>query len=251
VFPLRDDNPTEMMPLFTMLIIGLTVAAWWYLQGAGMSEAALGNSICALGAIPAEITGRPPAEPPGGAPCALGGLTWQALVSSMFLHGSWMHLIGNMWFLWIFGNNIEDSMGHLRFAVFYLVSGVVAAGAHVVMDPSSTIPMVGASGAISAIMGAYLVLYPRARVETLFFFIIFIRIVPLPAWVMLGYWMFIQVASSAAGPQAGGGVAYMAHIGGFIAGAVLILLFRNPRLVGAKRHGVVLSRRELDHGGWW
>jgi membrane associated rhomboid family serine protease len=179
----------------------------------------------------------------GPGPCRLGGFTWQALFSSMFLHASWMHLIGNMWFLWIFGNNVEDSMGHLRFGLFYLLTGLVAALAHVVTDPSSPIPMVGASGAISAVMGAYLVLHPRARVHTLFFFLVFIRVIPLPAWVILGYWIVLQVGSSLLEPGTGGGVAYTAHIGGFVAGAALIFLFRNPGLVGAKRRGAAR--------GWW
>ena len=250
MFPLKDDNPTEIFPLATMVVIGACVLAWWYLQGAGVSERALADSICALGAIPAEVTGRLPERGAAG-PCALGGLTWQAVFTSMFLHGSWMHLIGNMWFLWIFGNNIEDSMGHLRFVVFYLLAGVVAAMAHVMTAPDSAVPMVGASGAISAIMGAYLVLYPRAHVYTAFFFVIFFRVFPLPAWVMLGYWIFIQVASSALTPSGEGGVAYAAHIGGFVAGVVLIFAFRNTKLVGAKRRGVVLPRGELDHRGWW
>lgn len=139
------------------------------------------------------------------------GLTWQALFSSMFLHASWMHLIGNMWFLWIFGNNVEDSMGHLRFLVFYVLAGLVAAMAHVLSDPSSTLPMVGASGAISAVMGAYLVLYPRALVHTLFFFIVFFRIIPLPAWVLVGYWIVIQVVSSLLEPSGGRRGVHGAH----------------------------------------
>jgi membrane associated rhomboid family serine protease len=248
MFPLHDDNPTELFPVVTLVLIAACIWVWWYVQGAGFSPQALESSICALGAIPAEVTG---AVAQGAGPCRLGGLTWQALVSSMFLHGSWMHLVGNMWFLWIFGNNVEDSMGHLRFLVFYLLTGLVAALSHVFTDPGSVVPMAGASGAISAIMGAYLVLYPRAAVHTLFFFFFFIRIVPLPAWVMLGYWMVIQVVSSAATPAGGGGVAYWAHIGGFVAGAALILLFRNPKLVSAKRRKVKLARHEIDHGGWW
>ena len=248
MFPLHDDNPTEMFPFVTLLIIGACGAAWVLLQGAGMSEEALVGSVCALGAIPAELTGRA-AAPEG--PCRLGGLTWGALFSSMFLHGSWMHLIGNMWFLWIFGNNIEDSMGHLRFAVFYVLTGLIAAGAHVLAAPDSTLPVVGASGAISAIMGAYVLLYPRARVDTLFFFFVFIRVVPLPAWLMLGYWIFIQVISYGVAPGTGGGVAYAAHIGGFVAGFALILPFRNRTLVSAKRSGLVLGRHERDDLGWW
>ncbi len=249
MFPLYDDNPTEIFPLVTIFLIAVCVWVWWYVQGAGFSESALADSICALGAIPAEVTGAVARGAEG--PCQLGGLTWQALISSMFLHGSWMHLVGNMWFLWIFGNNAEDSMGHLRFLVFYLLTGLVAALAHVLTDPGSLIPMVGASGAISAIMGAYLLLYPRAAVYTLFIFVVFVRIIPVPAWVMLGYWIFIQVVSSAVTPGGGGGVAYMAHIGGFFAGLGLILLFRNPKLVSAKRRKVKLGRHEIDHGGWW
>jgi len=250
VFPLRDDNPTELFPIVTLLIIAACVLAWVLVQGAGTSPELLSQSICTLGAIPAEVSGAMPTDL-AAAPCQLGGLTWQALFSSMFMHASWMHLIGNMWFLWIFGNNVEDSMGHLRFFVFYMLCGLLAALAHVYTDSSSALPMVGASGAISAIMGAYLVLYPRALVHTLFFFLFFIRIIPLPAWVMLGYWMLIQVGSSLLDPGAGGGVAYTAHIGGFLAGALLILVFRNPQLVGAKRSGVRLSRGEIEHGGWW
>jgi len=248
MFPLYDDNPTELFPVVTIAVIALCVWVWWYVQGAGFSEQALGSSICALGAIPAEVTG---AVAGGQGPCRLGGLTWQALLTSMFLHGSWMHLVGNMWFLWIFGNNVEDSMGHTRFVAFYLLTGLVAALAHVLVAPTSVTPIVGASGAISGVMGAYLVLYPRAAVHTLFIFIFIIRIIPIPAWVMLGYWMLLQVASSAVTPAGGGGVAYGAHIGGFLAGIVLIFLFRNPKLVAAKRGKVKLSRDQIDHSGWW
>jgi membrane associated rhomboid family serine protease len=247
MFPLYDDNPTEIFPLVTLFLMGACIAVWVYLQGAGMDPGTLEGSVCALGAIPAEVTGAGG----GGGPCNLGGLTWSALLTSMFLHGSWMHLIGNLWFLWIFGNNVEDSMGHGRFLLFYLLTGMVAAGSHVVSAPSSVIPMVGASGAISAIMGAYLVLYPRARVNTLFIIIILIRIYPLPAWFFLLYWFFLQLASSSIQGAAGGGVAFMAHIGGFVAGVVLVKLFQNSDLVRTKRAGVHLHRRELRGGGWW
>jgi len=225
VFPLRDDNPTEGIPWVTLLVIGACVGVWVLVQGAGLDPASLSGSVCALGAIPAEVAGRV-AE---GGPCRLGGLTWQALFTSMFLHGGWFHLVGNMWFLWIFGNNIEDAMGAGRFAVFYVLAGTLAALAHVVTDPGSPVPMVGASGAISGVMGAYLVLYPRARVDTLFYFLIFFRIIPLPAWVILGYWFAIQLLSTGAG--AGPGVAYAAHVGGFLAGILLVPFFarRRPR----------------------
>lgn len=169
----------------------------------------------------------------------------------MFLHGGWLHLIGNLWFLWIFGNNVEDSMGHLRFLVFYLVTGAVAAGAHIAMNPASPVPVVGASGAISAIMGAYVVLYPGVRVDTAVFLFIFIRVVPLPAWLMLGYWMLIQILSAGMTPRGGGGVAYAAHIGGFVAGVVLVKLFVNRDLVDAKRSRVILDPRDIRGRGWW
>jgi membrane associated rhomboid family serine protease len=264
MFPLYDDNPTEIFPLVTLLIMGACIGVWVYLQGAGFSQEALLSSVCAFGAIPAEVTsslGRmglldlasgAGADPVAGGMCRLGGLTWSALFTSMFLHGSWMHLIGNLWFLWIFGNNVEDSMGHGRFLFFYLLTGFVAAVGHVASAPGSTLPMVGASGAISAIMGAYLVLYPRARVHTLFIIIILIRIFPLPAWFFLLYWFFLQVASSAVQlPGGGGGVAFWAHIGGFVAGATLVKLFQNRVLVQAKRAGTVVSRKDLRGGGWW
>lgn len=262
MFPLYDDNPTEIFPLVTLLIMGACIGVWVYLQGAGFSPESLTASVCALGAIPAEITGElgrvgllelgRPVGSGGGGVCRMGGLTWSALFTSMFLHGSWMHLIGNLWFLWIFGNNVEDSMGHGRFLVFYLLTGLVAGGSHVAADPASTLPMVGASGAISAIMGAYLVLYPRARVNTLFIIIIIIRIFPLPAWFFLLYWFSLQLAASSLQPPGGGGgVAFWAHIGGFIAGAALVKLFQNRILVQAKRSRVVVARRDLRGRGWW
>jgi membrane associated rhomboid family serine protease len=254
MFPLYDDNPTEIFPLVTLLIMGTCVGVWILVQGAGMSESALAGSVCTLGAIPAEITNQLGVPGPfrGGGPCRLGGLTWPTLISSMFLHGGWVHLIGNLWFLWIFGNNVEDSMGHGRFLVFYLLTGLVAGGSHIISDPSSPVPMVGASGAISAIMGAYLVLYPRARVHTLFIIIIIVRVFSLPAWFFLLYWFFLQVAlSSAQGSGTGGGVAFWAHIGGFLAGVALVKLFQNPVLVRAKKSRVRVRRGDLRAGGWW
>jgi membrane associated rhomboid family serine protease len=247
VFPIKDDNPTEIFPIFTILVIAACVAVWVMIQGAGMSEEALQSSVCSLGAIPAEIARGASGE---GEICSYGGLRWGALFTSMFLHGSWMHLIGNMWFLWIFGNNIEDSMGHLRFVVFYLVCGLAAAGAHVIVDPSSPNPVVGASGAISGVMGAYLVLYPHARVLTAIVFF-FVRLTYLPAWVMLGYWFVLQALSAASGGFASEGVAVWAHVGGFVVGVALIKLFRRRELVEAKRSHVRLSRGQIPHGGWW
>ncbi|RMH22498.1 MAG: rhomboid family intramembrane serine protease [Gemmatimonadetes bacterium] len=249
MFPLQDDNPTELPPIVTMGIIAACVVVWIYVQGAGFDERLLRGSVCALGAVPAEITGFAPR--PGPFACRFGGLTWGALVTSMFLHGSWMHLIGNMWFLWIFGNNIEDSMGHLRFLVFYVATGVIAALGHVITDPASALPIVGASGAISAVMGAYLVLYPRARVATLFFFLFFIRIVEMPAVLFLGFWFLLQLMSGMLQPPGTGGVAFWAHIAGFVAGVVLVFAFRDPRLVRAKRAGIRLPPGEIPYGGWF
>lgn len=254
MFPLRDENPTELLPFITLLVIAINVLVWIMVQGAGAGEPFL-ESLCAYGTIPGEVTGRIPVGttvplgPSHG--CRVGGLSVSTVVTSMFLHGSWMHLIGNMWFLWVFGNNIEDSMGHARYVVFYLVCGTLAATAHMASAPGSAIPTVGASGAISGIMGAYLVLYPRVRVHTLFFFFIFIRVIPIPAWVMLLYWFALQVLSGSAAAGSGGGVAFWAHVGGFVAGVVLIKLFAKPILTQAKQEGRVVTRSELGrYGGW-
>jgi membrane associated rhomboid family serine protease len=254
MFPLYDDNPTEIFPLVTVLIMGTCVAVWLYVQGAGFSAEALTGSVCTWGAIPSEITQRlgGAGHPAGGGPCPGAGPVWPTLITSMFLHGSWMHLIGNLWFLWIFGNNVEDSMGHGRFLLFYLLAGMVAAGSHMASAPASPLPMVGASGAISAIMGAYLLLYPHARVYTLFIIIIIIRIFPLPAWFFLLYWFLLQVASSQIPAASGaGGVAFWAHIGGFVAGLALVMVFRSRVLVAAKRARTRVRRRDLWGRGWW
>ncbi len=219
-----------------------------------MAERQFVESLCRFGTIPGELTGAlRPGETVSFGPyrCSLGGLTWGTVLTSMFLHGGWLHLVGNMWFLWVFGNNIEDSMGHLRFVAFYLLCGVAASLAHVFTTASSGVPTVGASGAISGVMGAYLLLYPRVRVDTLLFFFIFIRIIPLPAWFMLGYWFFIQLVAGGMTPAGGGGVAYWAHVGGFVAGLVLIKLFEKEELVGAKQSGRQLSREEVRRVEWW
>ncbi len=254
MFPLRDDNPTELVPFVTFLIIGANVATWLFVQGMGQGEPFLA-SLCEYGAIPGEVTG---AIPPGarvqlgpGVACGVGGLRWETLLTSMFMHGSWMHLIGNMWFLWVFGNNIEDSMGHARFVIFYLITGLFAAAAHILSDPSSGVPTVGASGAISGVMGAYLVLYPKVRVQTLFIIVILIRVIPVAAWVMLVYWFFIQLVGVGALGGAGGGVAYLAHVGGFVAGLLLIKPFERRVLVEAKRAHRVLTPEERERLGWF
>jgi membrane associated rhomboid family serine protease len=242
VFPYHDENETQRATYVTWVFIALNVLTWLFVQGAG-APLALARSVCELGLIAGELTGR--AAP--GTPFPMGeglvcltdpGRQVLNVLTSMFLHGSWMHLIGNMWFLWIFGNNIEDSMGHVRFVVFYLVCGVAAALAQVAANPAAVVPMVGASGAISGVMGAYLVLYPRVRVFTL----VPIGFIPfsiaLPAWTMLIYWAAIQLFSGVigmVGAQDEGGVAFWAHIGGFVAGLVLIKLFARKQDVDAHR----------------
>jgi membrane associated rhomboid family serine protease len=256
MFPIYDDNPTEIFPIFTLGLIASTILVWVYVQGAGFAPEALEVSICALGMIPAEVTGqfRPGAGVQLGPDvvCRLGGFTWQAVFTSVFLHGGWMHILGNMWFLWIFGNNVEDSMGHFRFLVFYLLIGSVAGLGHVVSDPGSPVPTVGASGAVSGVMGAYMVLYPRARVATAFWFVIFVRMVELPAFVLLGLWFGFQLFSTMLQPPgATGGVAFWAHIAGFVAGVLLTPLFRSRRLVDAKRKRVKLEAHEIPYRGWF
>ena len=241
MIPYHDENETQRPAYITILLIALCVFAWIFLQGAG-SPTALAVSVCNLGLIPGELTGM---IAPGAAfritetlACVTDpGRQYMNVVTSMFMHGSWMHLIGNMWFLWLFGNNIEDSMTRPRFVIFYLVSGLGAALAQVMAEPESIIPMVGASGAISGVMGAYLVLYPRVRVFTLVFLGFFITTVALPAWFMLVYWMLIQVVGGLTriGGDDVGGVAFWAHVGGFVAGVVLAKTFARPDYVTAHR----------------
>jgi membrane associated rhomboid family serine protease len=228
-----------------MVLIAACTLAWLFVQGAGMGVD-LAASVCNLGLIPGELTQTlraGAAFPMGeGVACVIDpGPQYLNVLTSMFLHGSWMHLIGNMWFLWLFGNNIEDSMTRPRFLAFYVICGVAAALAQVYAQPDSPIPMVGASGAISGVMGAYLVLYPRVRVFTLVILGFFVTTVALPAWVMLIYWMGIQVVSglvNSLAAEAGGGVAFWAHVGGFVAGVVLVKVFaRRNQVLAHENHG--------------
>ena len=251
MFPLKDENPTELTPVATVAFIGANVLAWLFVQSAGMGPRFI-ESLCSYGAIPGEITGSiasGAAVSIGEYLCPVQGSGAGTLLTSMFLHGSWMHLIGNMWFLWVFGNNIEDSMGHLRFVVFYLLTGLIAAGCHILSSVDSPVPTVGASGAISGVMGAYMVLYPRVRVQTLIIFV-FIQIVRLPAVVLLGLWFAIQFLQGTLARGAGG-VAFWAHIGGFAGGVLLIKLFARPRLVQAKLDKRVLDAGELGRWDRW
>jgi membrane associated rhomboid family serine protease len=239
MFPLRDDNPHFLTPYATYSIIGLNVLFWAFVQGFGI-EPQLSASVCRLGLIPGELLQTVPAGvrfPVGPeSVCVLGGTAaWYTPITSMFLHGGWMHIIGNMWFLWIFGNNVEDAMGHVRFVIFYLLSGLAAATAQTVTDPESIIPMVGASGAIGGVMGAYILLYPRVHVHMLVILGFYVTTIAVPAVLMLGYWFLLQLVSGWVSIGAeGGGVAFWAHVGGFVAGAILVFLFRNPRLL--ERH---------------
>src|SRR5881397_636295 len=199
MFPYRDENETQRPAIVTAAIIILNVLVWIFVQGAG-STLSVAKSVCELGLIPGELTLSLPVGtrfPMGDRLACLTDPGRQVfhLFTSMFLHGSWMHLLGNMWFLWLFGNNIEDSMGRARFVVFYLACGIVAALLQVVTNPRSPIPVVGASGAISGVMGAYLVLYPRVRVHCLVFLGFFLTTVTLPAWTMLLYWFGLQFVS--------------------------------------------------------
>jgi membrane associated rhomboid family serine protease len=242
MFPYRDDNPTLATPIITLLLIGANVVIWIVVQGMG-AEPSLSRSVCELGLIPGELLGRLPegysVPMSSSTMCVISGQSsWFTPLSSMFLHGGWFHLIGNMWFLWVFGNNVEDSMGHFRFLVFYLICGVAAAATQTLVTPSSAIPMVGASGAISGVMGGYVVLYPRVRVHMLVILGIFITRIVVPAYLMLGYWFLLQLIGGGLA-QGEGGVAFWAHAGGFVAGALLIHVFRDPELVEKHR---VLSR---------
>jgi membrane associated rhomboid family serine protease len=231
MFPYKDDNPTVLPPYVTLGIIALNAFAWVFLQGMG-SPQALARSVCELGLVPGELLGT--AAPGAGVQLGPGmrcvvdpAPSYVTLLTSMFMHGGWFHIIGNMWFLWIFGNNIEDAMGHAKFVIFYLIAGLGAAAAQIVVDTDSIIPMVGASGAISGVLGAYLILYPRAHVYALLPLGFVMTTVRLPAYVMLGYWIVIQVLGgvTASASTERGGTAFMAHVGGFVAGVLLVKLF--------------------------
>ncbi|MEO7985868.1 MAG: rhomboid family intramembrane serine protease [Gemmatimonadales bacterium] len=238
MFPYRDDNPTLATPIVTIVLITLNVVAWILVQGAG-SEPGLSRSVCELGLIPGELLGRvaegttlrlSPVST-----CLLGiERNWYTPITSMFMHGGWLHLLGNMWFLWLFGNNIEDSMGRVPYLIFYLLCGLAAAATQTFISPSSIIPMVGASGAISGVMGAYVILYPRVRVHMVVILVVFITRIAVPAYLMLGYWFLLQLLGGSVA-TAEGGVAFWAHVGGFLAGAVLISIFKDDALVAQHR----------------
>jgi len=225
MIPVRDDQPRFSTPYVTYFLVGLNLVI--FLFEASLTPRGFKVLLFQLGMIPANITGLLAGTHKMGVAAAL-----LPTLTSMFLHGSWMHVIGNMWFLWIFGDNIEDYLGHFKYLLFYLLSGLGAAFAQVLLTPHSSVPTVGASGAIAGVLGAYFLLYPKAKVLIWFpiFFLFY-----LPAWVTLGYWFAMQFVSGAATSLASysdtrGGVAFWAHVGGFLVGIVLIKLFpERPR----------------------
>lgn len=206
MFPIRDHNPSGRTPFVTYALIAANIAiflAYWFgLQ----TEAALNEFFYRYGVVPQFV---------------MAGENLPSLITHMFLHGGWMHLAGNMLFLWIFGDNLEDLMGHAKYLTFYLAAGLAAAALQIAADPGSQVPMVGASGAIAGVLGGYLLLFPKARVDVVIILIIIFKVFPIPAWIMLGLWFAIQVFSGVTTPSDGGGVAYWAHAGGFIAGMIL------------------------------
>ena len=218
MIPLKDDNPTVSTPFVTISLIVLNIVIFFYEISLGPQFESFLNTY---GAKPMYILNM--AAPPG-LPSP-----YLTIFSSMFLHGGFFLVACNMLYLWIFGNNIEDSMGHSRFIVFYLISGIVAVYIFAFMNPGSTIPMVGASGAVSGVLGAYLVLFPRAKVLTLVPFGFYMQVIRVPAVFVLGFWIVLQILNGMVSKGSGGGVAWFAHIGGFLAGVVLVGLFKKRK----------------------
>ena len=242
MFPLKDNIPTSRFPIVTVTLILANIAMYLFFQEGFGSERVFEQRVVEYGAIPYEIT-NPGQQCEGTAGDELlcegqdgvrgqadeQASTWVTLFTSMFMHGGLLHIGGNMLYLWIFGNNIEDSMGRLRFLAFYLLGGLVALGAQTAISPDAAVPTIGASGAVAAVLGGYLLLYPRARVTTLVIVIFFITFIQLPALLVLGFWFLLQLYEGLGPQPGGGGVAYFAHIGGFVFGLVLIKAFANRR----------------------
>jgi len=220
MFPIWDDVPTKKFPLITIILIVLNSIVYLYQMSLGER---FNEFIYSMGLLPFEITHHIDIFPPGPS------LIYLTIFSSMFMHGSIVHLLGNMLFLWIFGNNVEDYLGRKNFVIFYLLCGIIAAFTQIFFNSDSIVPMVGASGAIAGVLGAYLLLYPRAKVTTVIIFGFFIRLIKIPAVVVLGFWIiyqFLYGISSLAVRTGEGGVAWFAHIGGFISGIIIIKLFK-------------------------
>lgn len=245
LFPISDDNPTRSRPIITIALIAACVVVFVWQIGLGDRE--LQHASYTYGAVPALVTGHLEGVYDRGREITTLP-PWLTLVTCMFLHGGFMHILGNMMFLWIFGNNVEDAMGRIRFVVFYLLCGLAASLTHVVLDPTSDIPMIGASGAISGILGAYFLLHPHARVNALVT-LFFIAVIQLPAWIFLGYWFVSQWFGVLGGGD--DGVAWWAHLGGFVAGVALIPLFkdRDVPLLGRGYRGRYPTT--FDGGGRW
>ena len=208
MFPIRDHNPSGRTPYVTHALVAANIAVFLSCWLGIRDDAALGWFFWQWGLVPGKVTQ---------------GRDLIGILTSMFLHAGWLHLAGNMLFLWIFGDNVEDELGHVRFFGFYFAGGAMAAAGQVLSGPHSPIPMIGASGAIAAVLGGYLLMFPKARVDVLFIFVIFFRIFPIPAWIVLGLWFGLQVFSGLNTPSNGGGVAYWAHAGGFVGGVLLVL----------------------------
>lgn len=229
MIPLRDENPTRTTPYIVYILIAVNVLLYLYNGNLGPHSR---NPLAGFELVPAELfTGRDIGAPTPVVP-------WLTIFTSMFLHANLLHVAGNMLYLWIFGNNIEDVLGHFKFLVFYLICGLGAALAQVLTNPLSPIPMVGASGAIAGVLGAYLALFPRAKIMSLVFLFFFVQVVALPASVVLGIWFLLQLLNGlllGSGMMPGGGVAYAAHIGGFVAGLALIYIFGGSSLLRGRR----------------
>jgi membrane associated rhomboid family serine protease len=241
VLPLSDDNPRRVFPYVTASIIATCVLV--FLWQATMDERAALRAIYSLGLIPARLMGEAEVPP------EIDDLpAWATIFTSMFLHGGLLHLGSNMLFLWIFGDNVEESMGHVRFIVFYLASGAAAALTQVFADPSLTEPMVGASGAIGGVLGAYILLHPRATVRTLVFLGFFVTILHIPAVIVLGLWFLLQFLSVFAGDESN--VAFWAHIGGFVAGMILAPLFKRSSVDLFQPPQSRAFSRETVRGPW-
>lgn len=224
MIPLKDENPTRSTPVVVAALIAINVAVYVY---NGDLLPGFRNPLAGFELIPYEVvTGRNISPAPVS--------PWLTIFTSAFIHGNFLHLAGNMLYLWIFGNNIEDVLGHFKFLIFYLASAVVASFAQIMVAPLSTIPMVGASGAIAGVMGAYMVLFPEARIISLLFFF-FVQVIEVPALVVLGLWIIHQIVSLSIMDVSAGGVAYAAHVGGFVAGASMILMLGGKRLLRGRR----------------
>lgn len=224
MIPLKDDNPTYRTPIVTYSIIAICVIV--FILEITSSSYNNGQLFYSYGLIPAVFTGQ------ATLPNEIAGLPTEiTLISSMFMHGGFMHLIGNMLYMWIFADNIEDEIGPIRFLIFYLLAGIAAALTQVYLNTSSTIPMIGASGAIGGVLGAYIVNHPKAKVLVLIPFGFFSQIIKIPALYVLGFWFVLQFINSSLSSSTGGGVAYGAHIGGFIFGVIAILFFNKKSTV--------------------